>query len=815
MLSDPEARDGAEVQGDARRTWRVDPLSAMRGWQVIGPVVGVLLLAGVAAWGIESKVQADRHMALDAYRGRNMQLMHEATDRIGEKLNQIHQNLRTISLLPGVRELTRHGENLTEHSLITIQQVYNNLASNVEVSEVYVVPASFNPDRLDPITGEFEEPTLMFDELIVDAGKKTEAHGDHEAELEEEEVEALEYAVLRRQIDWLRQHHPDTSTVNGLDRPMVSSEEVIICDNTVYVRTGKDSDRSGIVLSVPYYGVDGQLAGVISAIIRTTALAGYLPVANGALVNTAHGYVVTTQDDTLPMQSRAHVLAGRPNPALLFSGVAVVGEADPQGKWLFWAGLPDKEFWESADVRAIEAFKTTAYAILALVVAGLLVAIMAVNARARDQRARQMQLKREVEARLAQIEVLERAKTETLAAREAAERARIAAEAANEAKSQFLANMSHEIRTPLNGVLGIAQALRTDVPAAQQEKVDLILESGRSLTHLLGDILDLSKIEAGKLEIAPAPGDFIESMRRVWELFRSHAQSKGLDYQLHVPTDFPRYLAYDDHRVRQCVGNFLSNAVKFTATGRVTLTLSAKPEKAGRHILAIQVSDSGIGMSKEAMSRLFQPFVQADNSTTRQFGGTGLGLSIARKLARLMGGDVRMQSEIGRGSSFTLLLRVAEAEAPVAAQGHATAFTRPSSLQGARVLLTDDNALNRRVIRLMLAGSACEITEAANGREALEALSRQAFDILLLDAHMPVMDGPETIKAIRTSDATWKDMPVIALTADAMAGDRDKYLAMGMNDYLSKPVDKNELLARMSALLGGASQMVEERRAAG
>ncbi len=797
---------------------------APEGWagdrQATVPVAVLVLLACAAAWGIQSKVSADREMALSAYRTQNAELTHKAVDRISEKLRQVHQNLRTISLLPSVRELDRHGDNLSESSLITIQQVYNNLASNVDISEVYVVPVTFKPDRIDPVTRKFEEPTLMFDELIVDAGQRTgEAEGLDSKLAEEPEVEMLEYAVLRRQLDWLSEYHPDTSRFSGLDRPMLTSEEVITCDNTLYVKTGRDSDRSGIMLSVPFYGVDGKLKGIVSAIIRSTALAGYLPEANGVLLNRAHNYAVFTRDSSLADGSRAHVLGGTPDPDLLFSIVDKVDVADPQGEWLYWSGLPNVRFEQSAEVRSIGAFQMTAYAILALIMSGLLAAIIFVTSRVRAQRVRQQQLRQEVEMREAQIEVLERAKAETLEARKAAEKARVIAEEASRAKSQFLANMSHEIRTPLNGVLGIAQALRADLQREQQEKIDLILESGRSLTYLLGDILDLSKIEAGKLEIVPAAGDFIQSINRVWTLYKLQAESKGLDYRLHLPPDFPRYLTYDDHRVRQCVGNLLSNAVKFTAKGHIAVSLVSRPAADGQHVVAVQVSDTGIGLSEDALGRLFQPFSQVDDSTTRKFGGTGLGLSISKKLARLMGGDVRVRSETGRGSSFSLVLRTAEAPAPIAAAPVKDVAPLPDtsakSLRGLRVLLTDDNALNRKVVRLLLAPYACEVTEAGNGKEALEALSRQPFDVLLLDAHMPVMDGPQTIRAIRASAEAWKDLPVIALTADAMAGDRDKYLALGMNDYLTKPVDKGELVAKMSALLGNGTAPSEAARAAG
>ena len=246
----------------------------------------------------------------------------------------------------------------------------------------------------------------------------------------------------------------------------------------------------------------------------------------------------------------------------------------------------------------------------------------------------------------------------------------------------------------------------------------------------------------------------------------------------------------------------LSNAIKFTAQGSVEVAISAKPLGDGKFTVAVDVSDTGIGMNADTMAKLFNVFTQADGATTRKFGGSGLGLAISRQLARMMGGDLTVTSEEGRGSVFRLTFRAQEA-APAAATAPASKAIEPArrTLRGLRVLLTDDNAINRQVIRLFLAPQGCEITEATNGKEALDRLAQGDFDILLLDVHMPVMDGKETIRRIRASDR-WLDLPVIALTADAMSGDREKYLALGMTDYVAKPVDQRELVAKMHQVLG-------------
>jgi PAS domain S-box-containing protein len=401
------------------------------------------------------------------------------------------------------------------------------------------------------------------------------------------------------------------------------------------------------------------------------------------------------------------------------------------------------------------------------------------------------------------VDMTERKQLETqmLAAKEAAI-------ASAKAKGEFLANMSHEIRTPLNGVLGMAQALsQADLAPEDREKVAIILDSGTSLMALLNDVLDLSKIEAGKLEIVATEDDFAHAMSRTRKLFQSQAEEKGLKLEMRVDAAFPPRLRFDPVRVRQCVSNLLSNAIKFTARGEVEVAVSARALGAGQHMISVRISDTGIGMSEEAVSRLFGVFEQADNSTTRRFGGTGLGLFISRQLARMMGGDITVESEEGVGSAFTLSFKAQEAAALRPAAGSAeparvAGAAGSSSLRGVRVLLTDDNAINRQVIKLFLYPHGCVITEAANGKEALDKLASQPFDIVLLDVHMPVMDGRQAIQKIRASDQPWRSLPVIALTADAMSGDRERYIALGMTDYVSKPVDQRELIAKLSVALG-------------
>jgi len=395
--------------------------------------------------------------------------------------------------------------------------------------------------------------------------------------------------------------------------------------------------------------------------------------------------------------------------------------------------------------------------------------------------------------------------SDIMAQRQELKAAQVKAEQASEAKSAFLATMSHEIRTPLNGMLGMAQALgASQLPAGDAEKVETIIESGDMLMTILNDVLDISKISAAQMELSKVPGDLGQLVSQTYKLFSAQAEDKNLEFTLSISPDLPAALCFDPVRVRQCLTNLVSNAIKFTKEGRVSIKVFAKESDDHNKTLCLQVTDTGLGMTEDTRQRVFSPFIQADSSISRKFGGTGLGLAITHELAHMMDGDIAVQSTLGEGSCFTFTFKAELAKEKPAANKKRPASTSKMDLSDRKLLLVDDSAINRKVISTLLSATGIAITEAENGQEALDHLYASDFDLVLLDMHMPVLNGPQTIAHIRKCDEGWTDIPVIAVTADAMLGDRERYLAMGLDGYITKPIDQRMLFVSLFKALDKA-----------
>jgi signal transduction histidine kinase/ActR/RegA family two-component response regulator len=396
---------------------------------------------------------------------------------------------------------------------------------------------------------------------------------------------------------------------------------------------------------------------------------------------------------------------------------------------------------------------------------------------------------------------LDRSRNVLRQARKRAQDGELAAEAANTAKSAFLATMSHEIRTPLNGVLGMAQAMAADeLTEVQRERLSVIHRSGEALLAILNDVLDLSKIEAGKLELETIEFDLGELAQGAYSAFTALANKKGLSFALDIGSARGRYMG-DPTRIRQILYNLISNALKFTDVGEIRVTAERDGD-----FLTIAVADTGVGISPQNLVRLFQKFDQLDSSTTRRFGGTGLGLAICHELAQLMGGEIQVESKVGKGSRFVVRLplpRVGEERAPPQlAPPPVSEIPQPLRL---RVLAAEDNAVNQLVLKTLLHQLGVEPAVVEDGAAAVEAWKAAEWDVILMDVQMPVMDGLAATALIRRLEAeTGRGRtPIIALTANAMAHQVEAYVAAGMDRHVAKPIAAAELFQALSEATDG------------
>ncbi len=687
-----------------------------------GPFLFTLILLGAILGSrlVNLRLQDDLKVAKDLFRQEGAQQTQTDLTTYRNAFQQMYEGLRTIGRLPGVKRIDRFAAEFHDTDKQAVQEIYNNLASSVAMSEVYIVPANLEPDQIDPATGKLQTPITTFDQLIV--GKTVEKRQDSRAE-DVPEIEIYEYRQMKMQLAWFKQNYPTEQSVRGLTYPAVCSPEVITCDNSHYsVKRPDDRDRSGLVYSVPFYGQDHQLKGCISGVILTHSIQALSRFNEVGLANLSAHYLAASA--LFPTANLDWIWKQTPNPGAIYAEVLPVPVADGWGHWVVYATMPNAQFWSRPGCLA--AFKS---ATISHIGVWLFAALLATFTGFSQRTHRWLELK--IQERTSDLE-LQTARANELA---------VEAQAASQLKSEFLANMSHEIRTPMNGVIGMAELLQaTELDEQQYHFTETMIRSGESLMTIINDILDVSKIEAGKLHLESVPFDLAELLEDLGDLYAKPASEKQIEFAIRLDPGVGRFRLGDSVRVRQIFGNLISNAIKFTFSGSVQLDVTAGPNGNG---LVGRVTDTGPGIPADRHAAVFQSFTQADGSTTRQFGGTGLGLTICCQLAKLMGGDITLTSEVGKGSVFTATLPLELAEAP-------ESLAEPELFQGQVVLVVDDWETNRIVVREHLERAECTVLEAESGPQALEILrANPLVGFVVLDYQMPGMDGLETLREIQ------------------------------------------------------------------
>ena len=656
---------------------------------------GILLVCLALFVAIARNTGADIEQIRHHYLESSAATANKGAREVDRAFRSIYENLRTLAALPSVRDIDRHATNLDADGKMTIQQVYNGLATSVAVSEVYIVPESLNPERIDPITGRPEEPIIMFDHIILNAGADlsiesrmndpdavTEARNDGPPE-----VEIHEYRQFPEHMAWFRAHYPTVQHVSGLRVPFISGPEVITCDNTDFIRTGDDIDRAGIIFSVPFYGPDGAFKGTVSAIILSNALRGLLPSGDFAIVNPGHGYVNAKRDTAHIKDSTAHILHAMPNPELISSQVVPLATTDFGNPWYVWFGQDNSVFRNSPEVRAIETWHRATYAMVAA--AGLIACIgwyfvlrdfkkaslanMAL-AKARDEArwaeeesrraeasahetAQQLQRLNSDVSRL-NLELARRMQELQSAHEDIVRKGRLAQ------LGQLTATVAHELRNPMSTIRNTAFTLRRKLAEAG---IDL----GPQMSRIENGIVRCDGIITQLLDFTRSKKpDLIRVEVDRW-LAETLAE-EARELPKNVAVEFEQGLSgleasMDPARMRRAITNLISNAVEAMvgrdglsprqATANPRITVSSRCSERG---VEITIADNGPGMAADVLAKVREPLY-----TTKNF-GTGLGIPAVERILELHDGGLDIHSRPGEGTRVTIWFPVRNRESAAA-----------------------------------------------------------------------------------------------------------------------------------------------------
>jgi signal transduction histidine kinase len=608
----------------------------------------VLACAGLALAAVVGRAVIDHSATVVAYRHESHEWTLNAKHAVELRYTQIYEGLRTLARLPGIRKIDRLGRDFDADAHTSAQEIYNNLALSVDVSEVYIVPAGFDPDKINPATGKHAEPIIQFDSLIT---KRGDAHDNEDrppfdgvarpsVDVDEraEEVEIYEYREMREQMRKLAALYPVESRVTRLAYPSIASRPVITCDNTHFdPRHPDDARRSGLVISVPFFGPDGALRGMISAVVLNDVFARMIG-GEQSLGATAYGVDIPAVNFVPTAAQRDLINRGKTDPDRIYSDIVTLDLPDSFSKWILWSTRSDMEFWDRRDVAA-----SAGIALLGAI--GVIAAALLLLACVRLQQS----ISQGAQDKARELEVRVQERTASL------EKATHEAEAANRAKSAFLASMSHELRTPLNAIIGFSSLISEELhgPIEDQRYVGYardVKTGGDHLLAVINDILELSKVEAGKLEFHLEPVDVHTAMEDAVLFVGGAAEAANVRLEGALPTDRIELKA-DRRKLTQVLINLMANAIKFTPGGG-SVTAGVTLDRDGACI--IHVTDTGIGMTPEQIPIALAPFGQIETAYTRKHQGTGLGLPLSKRFVEAMGGTLTISSQPGIGTHVEL-----------------------------------------------------------------------------------------------------------------------------------------------------------------